>query len=585
MGKGMGKKEKKPREKKVKEEKTKGGAMTTTGAVTNYAPPNYNPQERNVKISSLDINFHGCHILVDAELELTQGRRYGLIGANGCGKSTLLNVIGASEIELPPKVNMFHLKEEVGSTDVSVIDTVLAADTEKERLETELDLLDPEKDADQMRMEEIYDRIDELETDPAEYRAARILAGLGFDKPAQDRPTSSYSGGWRMRVALAQALFINPSFLLLDEPTNHLDVEAVVWLEKYLRHFKGILVMISHSQDFMNAICTNVLRMSKSQLNYYAGNYDAYVQQREANEENQQKKRDGEQAQIAHMKNYIARFGHGSAKLAKQAQSKEKTLEKMTRSGLTEEIERDSNVNFRFADGGKLPPPIVAFNDVAFKYPSMEKNLYHKVNLGIDLDSKICLVGPNGAGKTTLMQLMTGELEATEGYVQRNPKTIVARFAQHSIDQLPSDLSALEYHQAEYLECKGVEEHRSFLGRFGITGKTQVQKMGELSDGQKTRVTFSWMARRQPHLILLDEPTNHLDMDSIDALALALNQFQGGIVLISHDMRLIAQACSEIWVSEDGEVTRFKGEIADYKKHVEKRIEKALAGFEKKVGK
>ena len=354
--------------------------------------------------------------------------------------------MGAGEIDLPPKVDVFHLSEEVSATDVSVIQTVISASTEQARLEAELERLEenPEDDENQLRMEQIYERLDELEAEPAEFRAARILAGLGFDQKMQERPTKSYSGGWRMRVALAQALFLNPSLLLLDEPTNHLDIEAVVWLERYLANFKGILLMTSHSQDFMNAICTNILRQFKGSLTYYTGNYDQYVQQRKADEENQQKKRDWEQAQIKDMKDYIARFGHGSAKLAKQAQSKEKVLEKMTRSGLTEAIEREAQVNFAFPDGGSLPPPVIAFQDVGFKYPSQEALMYKGVEFGIDLDSKICLVGPNGAGKTTLMQLITGELEPTQGFVQRNPKCCIARFAQHAVDQLPLDLTPLE---------------------------------------------------------------------------------------------------------------------------------------------
>eukprot|EP01061_Rhynchopus_euleeides_P030110 TRINITY_DN4_c0_g1_i1.p1 TRINITY_DN4_c0_g1~~TRINITY_DN4_c0_g1_i1.p1 ORF type:complete len:607 (+),score=281.41 TRINITY_DN4_c0_g1_i1:60-1823(+) len=562
----------------------KGGATSKTGAVTNFAPPKYDPQERNVKVQSIDINYFGANVLVEQDLHLVQGRRYGLIGPNGCGKSTLLNVLGQNEIELPPKVTVFHLSEEVASTDVSVLQTVISASTEQATLEAELEVLqeNPEDEENQVRMDEIYERLDELEAEPAEYRAARILAGLGFDQKMQERPTKSYSGGWRMRVALAQALFINPSLLLLDEPTNHLDIEAIVWLERYLAKFKGILLMTSHSQDFMNAICTNILRMFKGTLTYYTGNYDSYVQQRADNEENQMKKRDWEQAQIASMKDYIARFGHGSAKLAKQAQSKEKVLEKMTRGGLTEAVEREANVNFHFPDGGKLPPPVIAFNDVSFKYPTQDKMLYKNVEFGLDLDSKVCLVGPNGAGKTTLMQLITGELEATEGYVQRNPKCTIARFAQHAVDQLPLELTPLEYMQREYSDCKSLEEHRSVLGRFGITGKPQTQPMNELSDGMKSRVTLCWMSRKCPHILLLDEPTNHLDMDSIDALALALNQFEGGVVLISHDMRLIAQACAEIWISDNGTVTKFKGDISDYKAHVEKRIQAALKQYEKK---
>ena len=501
-------------ESKLTEVSSKGCALSKTGAVTNFEPPNFDDQDRNIKVSSVDINYHGNNILVDAKLNFVVGRRYALIGSNGCGKSTLMNVLGAGEIDLPPKVDYFHLKEEVASTPTSVLEMVLSASDEQERLEKELEILQEMGDnsAAQVRLDEIYERLDELEAEPAEHRAAKILAGLGFDHEKQQRPTSAFSGGWRMRVALAQALFLNPSLLLLDEPTNHLDIEAIVWLEKYLAAFKGILLMVSHSQDFMNAICTNVIRMHKGSLTYYSGGYDAYVTTRAEMEENQQKRRDWEQDQISHMKDYIAKFGHGSAKLAKQAQSKEKVLEKMVRNGLVEAVERDAQVSFDFSDGGKLPPPIIAFNDVSFKYETMDTNLYTKVNFGLDLDSKVCLVGPNGAGKTTLMQLITGELEATDGYVQKNAHCVIARFAQHAVDQLPLELTPLEYMVREYTDCKEIEKHRSHLGKFGITGKTQTQPMDQLSDGQKSRVTLSWMARKEPHLILLDEPTNHLDM-------------------------------------------------------------------------
>eukprot|EP01061_Rhynchopus_euleeides_P006540 TRINITY_DN1557_c0_g1_i1.p1 TRINITY_DN1557_c0_g1~~TRINITY_DN1557_c0_g1_i1.p1 ORF type:complete len:736 (+),score=324.71 TRINITY_DN1557_c0_g1_i1:29-2209(+) len=557
--------------------------QATTGAIANYAPPNYDENERNVRIERLDVNYHGHHLLRETTLSLVQGRRYGLIGPNGCGKSTLMNVLGCGEIPLPPKLDYFHLHHEVEASEESVLHCVMKVDTEKVRLEDELAELEARTDDAAMdRMEEIYQRLDDLEAETAEARASRILNGLGFDSAMQQRPTRSYSGGWRMRVALAQVLFLRPSLMLLDEPTNHLDIEAVVWLENYLKHFKGILLMVSHSQDFMNTVCSNIIHMKNGRLNYYAGNYDQYCITREEKEEHALKRRAWEQGQMKSMKEYIARFGHGSKKMARQAQSKEKTLEKMVRGGLTEAVAKDTRVSFMFPDPGNLPPPVIKFEDVHFRYPAMDKDLYEKVDFGIDLDSHVCLVGPNGAGKTTLQKLITGELEPTKGYVSRNGHCVVARFNQHFVDQLDMDLSPLQYMRQEFPEvADSPETIRSWVGRFGITGSFQTAPIATLSDGMKSRVVLAWMAQRSPHILLLDEPTNHLDMDSIDALADALNEFEGGVILVSHDMRLIAQVASEIWVCDNNRVKRFDGDIADYKEVIEKRVAEAESKYTK----
>eukprot|EP01064_Diplonema_japonicum_P009589 TRINITY_DN17061_c0_g1_i1.p1 TRINITY_DN17061_c0_g1~~TRINITY_DN17061_c0_g1_i1.p1 ORF type:complete len:740 (+),score=141.86 TRINITY_DN17061_c0_g1_i1:43-2220(+) len=563
--------------KPTKDAKKEKEDTTDTGAVANYAPPNYDENERNIKIQRLDINYHGHHVLKETKLELLQGRRYGLIGPNGCGKSTLMNVLGAGELALPPKLDYFHLSHEVEATEETVLECVMKVDTECARIEQEIEELQEKDDETEAaeRLTELYTRLDELEAETAESRASRILFGLGFDATMQARPCSSYSGGWRMRVALAQVLFLRPSLMLLDEPTNHLDIEAVVWLENYLKYFKGILLMVSHSQDFMNSICTNIIHMRNGRLNYYTGNYDQYCITRDEKDEHQAKRRAWEQGQMKSMKDYIARFGHGSKKLARQAQSKEKTLEKMVRGGLTEAISRDTKVNFVFPEPGYLPPPVIKFENVHFKYPKMDKDLYENVEFGIDLDSHVCLVGPNGAGKTTLQKLITGELEPTKGYVSKNGHCVVARFNQHFVDQLDMSLTPLQYMRQEYPEVKEPEVMRSWIGRFGITGSFQTSPIATLSDGMKSRVVLAWMAQRAPHVLLLDEPTNHLDMDSIDALAEALNEFEGAVILVSHDMRLIAQAASEIWICDNNHVDKFEGDIADYKTLIEKRVEEA----------
>ncbi|OIT31013.1 PREDICTED: ABC transporter F family member 1 [Nicotiana attenuata] len=527
------------------------------------------PLSRDIRIQSLSVTFHGHDLIVDSELELNYGRRYGLLGLNGCGKSTLLTAIGLRELPIPEHMDIFHLSREIDASDMSALEAVINCDEERLKLEKEAEALAGQDDGGGEQLERIYERLEAMDAATAEKRAAEILFGLGFDKKMQAKKTCDFSGGWRMRISLARALFMNPTILLLDEPTNHLDLEACVWLEESLKNFERILVVISHSQDFLNGVCTNIIHMQNKKLKLYTGNYDQYVQTRSELEENQMKQYKWEQEQIASMKEYIARFGHGSAKLARQAQSKEKTLAKMERGGLTEKVGRDSVLVFRFTDVGKLPPPVLQFSEVAFGY-TPENLIYKNLDFGVDLDSRIALVGPNGAGKSTLLKLMIGDLFPTDGMVKRHNHLKIAQYHQHLAEKLDMDVSALQYMMREY---PGNEEEkmRAAIGRFGLTGKAQVMAMKNLSDGQRSRVIFAWLAYRQPHMLLLDEPTNHLDIETIDSLAEALNEWDGGMVLVSHDFRLINQVAHEIWVCENQAVTRWEGDIMDFKKHLKKR--------------
>jgi len=402
---------------------------------------------------------------------------------------------------------------------------------------------------------------------------SEILHGLGFTKKMQQKKTKDFSGGWRMRIALAKALFIKPMMLLLDEPTNHLDLEACVWLEDYLKNYDRILVLISHSQDFLNGVCTNIIHLQNKKLNYYGGNFDSYIQTRGEKEVLQMKQFAWEQDQIAHMKEYIARFGHGSAKLAAQAKSKEKTLARMEEKGLTERVTRDRTVTFRFKDCGTLPPPVLQFNHVHFAYASDKDNeIYHDLDFGIDLDSRVALVGPNGAGKSTLVKLMVGSEVPTKGMVRRHHHLVIGWFHQHLTDILDLSMTPLDWMMKEYPEEREVENVRRIVGRWGITGKDQTSKMELLSDGMKRRVCFCWLAYKEPHLLLLDEPTNHLDIETIDALADALNSWDGGLVLVSHDFRLINQVAKEIWVCERKNIWPWKGDIQSYKDELRRRV-------------
>lgn len=387
-----------------------------------------------------------------------------------------------------------------------------------------------------------------------------------------------------MRIALARALFIKPHLLLLDEPTNHLDLEACVWLEEELKTYPTILVLISHSQDFLNGVCNNIMHFTDRKLKMYGGNYDTFVRTKMELDENQMKQYQWEQDQISHMKNYIARFGHGSAKLARQAQSKEKTLAKMVAGGLTEKVTAEHSVSFNFPSCGKIPPPVIMVQNVSFRYNEQTPFIYKNLEFGLDLDSRLALVGPNGAGKSTLLKLIFGDLVPTEGMVRRHNHLKLGRYHQHLHELLEMDMSPLDYMLHKFPEYKDRDGMRKVIGRYGITGKLQTSPIKHLSDGLKCRVVFAWLSWQVPHMLLLDEPTNHLDMETIDALADAINGFEGGVVLVSHDFRLIDQVAEKIWICENQTVTEWEGDIISYKNHLKAKVMKANNKNAKKFG-
>ena len=386
------------------------------------------------------------------------------------------------------------------------------------------------------------------------------------------------------------------------QPTNHLDLEACVWLEGYLKEYKKCLVMVSHSQDFLNGVCTHIIWLTHGKLTYYTGNYDTFCKTVRENEVIQQKKYEKEQEDIKHIKEFIASCGTYS-NLVRQAKSKQKILDKMYEAGLTPPVRKERNFNFDFPETEKLPPPVLPFVNVGFSYNGKKEDyLYENLNLGIDCDSRIALVGPNGAGKSTLLKLMVGDLTPTEGVVTRHPHLSIGRYYQHSVDLLNEDMTVLEFFKHTYPNTltfvRDEEGWRSFLGRYGVSGKMQTMRIGQLSDGQKSRLVIATICMSNPNLLLLDEvrcaqcgvvcfcavqpfppdyvltlafppspqPTNHLDLEAIDGLARAINTYQGGLVLVSHDFRLIDQVAKEIWVCDNKTVTVWKGDIRAYKK-------------------
>lgn len=548
------------------------------------------PLARDIKIDNFSVTFYGAELLQDTKLELSCGNRYGLMGVNGCGKSTLLACLGNREVPIQDHIDIYYLAREIPASEKTALEAVMEADEERVKLEALAEMLALETDdASQEYLMQVYERLDDLGADTAESRAAHLLMGLQFTPAMQNKKCKDFSGGWRMRVALARALFLKPHLLLLDEPTNHLDLEACVWLEEELKTYPTILLIVSHSQDFLNGVCTSIMHMDLRKLKVYGGNYDQFMKTRGEQVEAQMKQYNWEQEQIAHMKEYIARFGHGSAKLARQAQSKEKTLAKMVADGLTQKVVADRSVSFCFYDCGKIPPPVIMVQNVSFRYNDETPWIYKNLEFGMDLDTRLALVGPNGAGKSTLIKLIYGTEVPTEGMVRRHNHLKLGLYHQHLHELLEMDLSPLDYMLKKFPDFKERDEMRKVIGRYGITGKAQTAPIKQLSDGQKCRVVFAWLSWQMPHMLLLDEPTNHLDMETIDALADAIKGYEGGVILVSHDFRLIDQVAKDIWICENQKVTKWDGGILDYKNHLKAKVMKAankdakLKGLDKGV--
>jgi len=530
---------------------------------------------RDLKIENITLTFHGREILSDATLELNYGNKYGLIGPNGSGKSTILECIAARELPIPKALDIYHLSEEARPTDKSALDTVVEeVERELKRLEAEAERTLVEEGPDSTTLMDLYERIEDKEPQTLRPRAGAILHGLGFTKQRMDAPTKDLSGGWRMRVALARALFVKPTLLLLDEPTNHLDIGACVWLENYLCNYDSTVLMISHSQDFLNRVCTNTINLRKGKLHYYGGNYDTFIKTKAELDVNQMKAYNKQQEDIAHIKAFIASCGTYS-NLVRQGKSKQKIIDKMEAAGLVEKVEEEFRFNFRFPDVTPLPPPILSFQNVSFSYSGQLKDeLYSNVDLAVDLSSRVALVGPNGAGKSTLLKLMTGEIRPTKGVISRHSHLKFGRYHQHAADALDLTMSPLDFVKHKFNHIKQDDElWRRELGRFGVSGKSQVDPIGRMSDGLKSRLIFGLIAMENPNVLLLDEPTNHLDMECIDALAEAINDYNGGLVLVSHDLRLISQVAKQIWLCDHKKVTPFKGDIAEYKKMLQRMHE------------
>ncbi|PSR82653.1 P-loop containing nucleoside triphosphate hydrolase protein [Coniella lustricola] len=532
------------------------------------------PTSRDVKISSCSLVFHGRVLITDGTLELNFGRRYGLLGENGCGKSTFLKAIAAREYPIPEHVDIYLLNEGAPPSDLGALEWVVTeAENEMTRLDKLAEQLLEDEGPESPVLMDLYDHMDKMDPSTFATRASLILTGLGFNKTTIHKKTKDMSGGWRMRVALAKALFVKPTLLLLDDPTAHLDLEACVWLEEYLKKWERTLILVSHSMDFLNGVCSSMIDMREKKLIYYGGNYDSYNKTRSEQETNQMKAYQKQQEEIAHIKKFIASAGT-YANLVKQAKSRQKILDKMEADGFIQPVHADRVFSFRFADVDKLPPPVLSFDNVTFSYSGKpEDDLYRNLDLGFDMDSRTALVGPNGVGKSTLLRLMTGKLSPTAGNVSRHTHLKLGMYSQHSAEQLDLTKSSLDFVRDKYSSrSQDYQYWRQQLGKYGLSGESQTALIGTLSEGQKSRIVFALLAIESPNMLLLDEPTNGLDIPTIDSLADAINAYTGGVIVVSHDFRLLDKIAKQILVCENKTIQTWDGSIGDYKNYLRKKM-------------
>lgn len=542
-------------------------------------------KSKDIKVDGFDISIGGKRILTDTSLTLAYGRRYGLVGQNGIGKSTLLRALSRREVAIPTHISILHVEQEITGDDTPALQAVLDADVWRKKLlqdqvkitqqlaeleaqrsqmadtSREAATLDKEKDGLDTTLGDIQAKLSEMESDKAEPRAASILAGLGFSPERQQFATRTFSGGWRMRLALARALFCEPDLLLLDEPSNMLDVPSITFLANYLQTYPSTVLVVSHDRAFLNEIATDIIHQHSERLDYYKGaNFDSFYATKEERKKTAKREYENNVAQRAHLQAFIDKFRYNAGKAA-EAQSRIKKLERMPE---LPPPEAEYSVQFKFPDVEKLSPPIIQMSGVAFGY-TKEKPLLKNVDLDVQLDSRIGIVGPNGAGKTTILKLLIGQLQPTAGLVSQNARLRIGFFAQHHVDALDMNASAVGFMQKNY-PGKSDEEYRRHLGAFGITGMTGLQKLELLSGGQKSRVAFACLSLTNPHILVLDEPSNHLDIEAMDALSTALQKFGGGVLMVSHDVTMLQNVCTSLWVCDNGTVTKFPGDVNAYKK-------------------
>jgi ATP-binding cassette subfamily F protein 3 len=513
-------------------------------------------------INGLTVRLGGRTILDRASAAIPPGAHIGLIGRNGAGKSTLMKaIIGLIDpdegaIDMPRRTRLGYIAQEAPTGTATPFETVLAADVERARLMDE-----SETCSDPHRLGDIHDRLFAIDAYTAPARAARILLGLGFDEAMQSRPLDSYSGGWKMRVALAALLFSKPDLLLLDEPSNHLDLEATLWLENFLKSYAGTLIVISHERDLLNNVVDTILHVERGKVTLYTGGYDSFERQRAERAAQIAAAQAAQDAQRARLQDYIAR-NSARASTAKQAQSRAKMLAKMQPIAA---LADDPSLSFDFPSPSQLKPPLITLDMAAVGYAGTP--VLSRLNLRVDPDDRIALLGRNGNGKTTLARLLAAQLPPMEGGVSASGKMRVGYFTQYQVEELHGDDTPLQ-HMTRAMSGAAPAAVRAQLGRFGFSGDKATTLVSKLSGGERARLALALITRDAPHLLILDEPTNHLDVDSREALVQALNGYDGAVIIVSHDRHMIELTADRLVLVENGGATEYAGSVDDYIDHV-----------------
>jgi ATP-binding cassette subfamily F protein 3 len=509
-------------------------------------------------ISGLTVRLGGRTILDRASAAIPSGSHIGLIGRNGAGKSTLMKaVIGLIDpdegsITMPRRARLGYIAQEAPTGTATPFETVLAADVERAKLMGEAETC-----SDPHRLGDIHDRLLAIDAYTAPARAARILLGLGFDEAMQAQPLDSYSGGWKMRVALAALLFSGPDLLLLDEPSNHLDLEATLWLENFLKSYAGTLIVISHERDLLNNVVDTILHLEGGKITLYTGGYDSFERQRAERAAQIAAAQAAQDAQRARLQDYIAR-NSARASTAKQAQSRAKMLAKMQPIAA---LADDPSLSFDFPSPSQLKPPLITLDMAAVGYA--DTPVLRRLNLRVDPDDRIALLGRNGNGKTTLARLLAAQLKPMEGEVNASSKMRVGYFTQYQVEELHGGDSPLQ-HMSRAMSGSTPGAVRAQLGRFGFSGDKATTLVAKLSGGERARLALALITRDAPHLLILDEPTNHLDVDSREALVQALNAYDGAMIIVSHDRHMIELTADRLMLVEKGCATEYAGSVDDY---------------------
>ena len=513
-----------------------------------------------LNLNGITVRLGGRTILDRATAALPPYGRIGLIGRNGAGKSTLMKVmIGSLEaddgsLDMPKGTRIGYIAQEAPAGTATPFETVLAADTERAALmiESEQEGLDPD------RMAEVHERLIAIDAYTAPARASRILVGLGFDEEMQGQPLDSFSGGWKMRVALASLLFSQPDLLLLDEPSNHLDLEATLWLENFLKSYPAMMVVISHERDLLNNVVDHILHLEGGQVTLYSGGYDSFERQRAERAAQLAAAKAAQDAQRAKLQDYIAR-NSARASTAKQAQSRAKALARMQP---VQAMVDDPTLSFDFPSPDELRPPLVTLDLASVGY-SPGNPVLERLNLRIDPDDRIALLGRNGNGKTTLARLLAAQLTPMDGSMSSSGKMRVGYFTQYQVEELDGDDTPLE-HMTRQMKGATPGAVRGQLGRFGFSGAKATTQVGKLSGGERARLALALITREAPHMLILDEPTNHLDVDAREALVQALNEYAGTVVLVSHDRHMLELTADRLVLVDGGTAKEFVGSMEDY---------------------